>query len=118
MSAAERGYERSVPFAGQLCWTGQTYERPVDLHLARMAAALGRYDEAERHCAASIELCERAGAVTFVAHTKDAWAQILIERGGDPDRARQLASEALATAQDLGMARLAETATRHMTALA
>ena len=118
LDIAERGYERSLPFAGQLCWTGQTYERPVDLHLARMAWALGRFDEAEAHCAACIDLCERADAPPFVAHTKDAWAEILIERGGDPDRARQLASEALATAQELGMARLAETATRHLTALA
>ena len=83
-----------------------------------MARDLGRYDEAEAHCAASVDLCERAGAPTFLAHTKDAWAEILIDRGGDPDRARALASEALATAEDLGVARLAETATRHLTALA
>ena len=91
LDIAERGYERSLPFAGQLCWTGQTYERPVDLHLARMAWALGRFDEAEAHCAACIDLCERADAPPFVAHTKDTWAGILIARGGDADRARQLA---------------------------
>ena len=69
------------------------------------------------HCAACVDLCERADAPPFLAHTKDTWAGILIDRGGDPDRARQLALEALATAEELGMARLAETATRHLTAL-
>jgi len=117
LEITERAYDLSLPYAGQLAWTGQTFERPIDLHLARMAGGLGHFDAAESHCAASIDLCERAGAPTFVAHTKDTWAGILIERGGDTDRARQLASEALATAEELGMARLAVTGTRHLEAL-
>ena len=73
-------YDLSLGFAGQLCQTAQAFERPVDLLLANMAAALGRFDDAEHHCAASLDLCERAGAPTFTVYTKEAWAEILIAR--------------------------------------
>ena len=42
-------YDLSLGFAGQLCQTAQAFERPVDLLLANMAAALGRFDDAEHH---------------------------------------------------------------------
>ena len=45
-------------------------------------------------------------------YTKEAWAQILIARGGDPHVARRWATEALTTARELGMARLEETSQR------
>ena len=117
LDIAERAYGLTLGFAGQLSWTGQTYERPVDLHLARMAAALGHHDDAERHCAECLDLCERAGAPAFAADTKDVWAEVLIACGRDRDRARTLANEALTTAQALGMARLEQTSRRHLDTL-
>ena len=105
-------YDLSLGFAGQLCQTAQAFERPVDLLLANMAAALGRFDDAEHHCAASLDLCERAGAPTFTVYTKEAWAEILIARGDDPHRAKRMVTDALTTARGLGMARVVETSQR------
>ncbi|HMQ25121.1 MAG TPA: AAA family ATPase [Acidimicrobiales bacterium] len=112
LEVVANAYEKCRAFAPQLLWTGTSYERPLDLHRGRMAAALGLHGDADRHFAAAVDLCERVLAPSLLGETKAAWAHALIVRDGDLDRARALATDALTTAQELGMARLEVLATR------
>ncbi len=88
-----------------ICWTGASYEHPMAMCLATAAAALGRFDDAEALFAAAIDLCERAAAPTMVADTRAHWASSILPRGapGDADKARELATAALVTAEELGL---------------
>jgi hypothetical protein len=105
---AAQAYELALPFRGELAWTGVTFEQPVDLSLGTAAARLGRFDVAEDHFRASLELSERVRAPTFVAVTRLHWAQALADRdgAGDGTRSRELAAMALATAEELGLGRI------------
>jgi hypothetical protein len=95
-------YERLTPFAGTFNWSGQLITDPNDLGLAVMDAVLGRGDEADRHFAAAIALCARAGARANLARSEFAWARILADRG-DPAAAREHAEIAVALGEELGM---------------
>ena len=103
-----RAYELGKPFTGRLAFTGTSMEQPVDLSLGTAARALGRLDDSDQHFAAAIALSERVGAPTFVAASRFERARTLSERGspGDAERANQLVRQALATAEELGLARL------------
>lgn len=80
-------------------------ERPM----GRLAAVLGRTDDAEQHLRAAIATDDRMGARPWAAHSRYAYAQLLLERGrsGDREAAATLLAAALATAEKLGMGRLA-----------
>jgi DNA-binding SARP family transcriptional activator len=73
--------------------------------LGRLAGALGRWDEAERHFRFALAMNERIGALPFAAHTKHDHARMLLERrgAGDAARAGALLEEATATYDALGM---------------
>ena len=107
LDIAAEAYEMGKGHSGWLSWTGNSYEQPIALSLGTAAAAIGRFDEAEALFARAIDLCERVDAPTFVAGTKAQWAESLLVRDepGDRERARQLASDALATAEALGLGR-------------
>jgi class 3 adenylate cyclase/tetratricopeptide (TPR) repeat protein len=98
-------YEQVVPWSGQLICNGPTILGAVDLYGARLAAVLGRHEDAERRFAAAAELHEKVGAPSWLAHTRFGWAEMLLERGGpgDAERARALLDLALATARELGL---------------
>lgn len=55
---------------------------------------------------------ERMSATTFIARTHYDYANMLVKRGelGDQERALDLVGQALGTAEELGMTRLAEQA--------
>jgi class 3 adenylate cyclase len=80
--------------------------------LGRLATLLERWPEAERHFEVALEMNKRIGARPFVALTQQAYADMLLERGESSDRERafDLATQALDTAQELGMAQLVEKA--------
>jgi hypothetical protein len=88
----------------------QSAEQPIALSVGTAAAALGRYDEAEELFAEAIGLSQRACAPTYIAWTQVAWADALVTRdeSGDVERARGLAEQALTTAEELGLGRVAE----------
>lgn len=111
LDIAARAYELASTHGGRLAWTGTSYEQPIDLSLGTAAAALGRFDDAEAHFRASLELSERAGAPTFVAVTRLHWAEMLLSRDPADPRGRELAEQALATATDLGLRRIERVAT-------
>ncbi|MGK5683882.1 AAA family ATPase [Actinoplanes sp. URMC 104] len=89
--AARALYDALLPYAGRLVvWGGaNTVTGPVDDYLGRLAARLGRSDEARAHFDKAIALEERLGALPWLAAT-------LAARG---DRAR-----AAAIATRLGLA--------------
>jgi class 3 adenylate cyclase len=71
-----------------------------------------RWEEAVQHFEAALEMNARVGARPYVAHTEQQYAQMLIARGepGDRETALELLSQALDTAQELGMKTLVEKA--------
>jgi tetratricopeptide (TPR) repeat protein len=73
--------------------------------LAVLATALERYDDAERHFVAAIEIEQTMRARPWRAHAQHDLAAMLLARGdaGDSERARGLLDEAATTYADLGM---------------
>jgi len=114
---AARLYELLRPHAarvvvvgfGALCFGS------ASLYLGRLAATLSRWEDAERHFDEALGLNRRLGTRPFVAHTQHAYAAMLLARRlpGDVDAAVELLSQALTTAQALGMTRLAEKLSVH-----
>jgi tetratricopeptide (TPR) repeat protein len=84
----------------------------VSRYLGALATTLGRFEDAERHFKEALAMNERTGARPFLAFTQHEYAAMLLTRGdpADRDRALDLVNRALATAQELGMARLAQQA--------
>ena len=73
----------------------------VSTVLGRLAALMGRREDAERHYGAGAAVNRRIGAVPYLAETLLHWAELVGE--SDPARARSLAEEASAIASRLGM---------------
>ena len=105
LDLAEWALEAMLPFGDFLAVTGMSYEQPVGMSIGVAAATLGRWDEAEDLFGRALDLCERLQAPTFAAVTRVTWAQALLDHGGpgDGDRARELATSASATADELGL---------------
>jgi tetratricopeptide (TPR) repeat protein len=70
--------------------------------LGVLATRLQRYDDAERHFEAAIELERRMGARPWLAHAQHDLAAMLVARG-DPERARPHLDAALESYRELGM---------------
>jgi hypothetical protein len=95
-------YDALLPFAGIFNWTGGTIGEGNDTGLAMLAELLGRTDDADRHHAEAIALCERAGARVWLARAHFDRATILADRG-DPAGARPHVETAVAIGKDVGM---------------
>jgi hypothetical protein len=95
-----------APFSGQIVASGVVAVGAVDLYLGVLTATLGRFGEADAHFASAETMHLRIGAPTWLARPRLEWARMLLTRRqpGDPDRARHLLGQALATARDLGLA--------------
>jgi tetratricopeptide (TPR) repeat protein len=114
LDIAAAAVEHALPHVGELAFTGTSVEQPVAMSVACALAALDRWEEAEELFGRAVDLCERAGAPTFVAATRMHWATALLQRDGpgDRERARELAQAALATAEELGLGWVAELSRR------
>ena len=99
---------RLAPHAGRVNIWGTT-TGPLSHSLGLLDATRGRHDQAEIHFADAARTAERIGAPGWLAHTRLEWARMLLRRAapGDADQARELATRALSTAEELGMARVA-----------
>ncbi len=97
-------YELLAPFSGQIVAVGAIVLGSIDWALGALATTLQRYEQAERHFAAAIEIDERLGAPLLLARTRARWAGALIARGRpeDFDRARQMLGQAEDAAGRLG----------------
>ncbi|MFL5780460.1 MAG: ATP-binding protein [Thermoleophilaceae bacterium] len=73
--------------------------------LGGLAAALERYDDAERHFQTAIEIEGRMRARPWLAHAQQGLADMLLARAatGDAERAEALLAEAGAAYRELGM---------------
>jgi class 3 adenylate cyclase/tetratricopeptide (TPR) repeat protein len=99
-------YEILAPFedlnlAHTLMWFGT-----VAHYLGILDVTLGRFDDADVRFAAAATTHERLGTPCSLARTRLEWGRMLLTRRqtGDPERARELLGQALATARELGMA--------------
>lgn len=105
-------YARLLPLRERHAVAGsaQLYCGTFAHRLALLAASLGRQDEAERHFAEAQRREEAMAAAPWLAQVRADFAQLLLERrqAGDLERASGLIEAALASAQELGMGRLAE----------
>jgi class 3 adenylate cyclase/tetratricopeptide (TPR) repeat protein len=105
LDAAESAYRYAAPFDSLFPFAGTLWEYPVGVGVGAAAAALGRYDDAERHFHHSRTLCERAGAATFRVATDVHEAEMLAQRDapGDARRASALATQSLDSSERLGL---------------
>jgi eukaryotic-like serine/threonine-protein kinase len=109
---AARLYEVLRPYAARCLVVGRGV-----VCLGSMAQKLGllctissRWDEAEKHFQAALELESRIGARPSIAHTQYRYAQLLLTRAGanDREKAGELLTTAARIATELGMKRLLE----------
>jgi tetratricopeptide (TPR) repeat protein len=107
-----------LPFAGRnvVIVEGWASLGSADRALAMLATTIGRWEDAERHFRAAVDLNTRLGAVSWLARTELGYAQMLLHRGqpGDADRARDLLHSALATARRLAMTTVTERASNQL----
>jgi tetratricopeptide (TPR) repeat protein len=111
MDLAARVYQLYLPYSGLAAVSGFASHCPgaVDRYLGQLAGTLGKWDEAEAHYTAAIELETGLRSPPLLARTEYWYGRMLLERGrpGDADQARALLKSAVETAEALGMARLA-----------
>ena len=109
---AARLYELFGPYAGMAAVSqisGTHCPGAIDRYLGQLAASLGKLDEAEAHYEAALVLETALRSPPLLARTRYWYARLLLKdraRQADAGRGRDLAMRALATAEDLGMARL------------
>ena len=100
-SMARRLYGLLTPYAGLFISSGVLFSGAVDLHLGILATVVGQFDDAEAHFSAAHRMHEAAGAPAWLARTQLEWGRMLQKRG-EPGRARPLFEQALATASRIG----------------
>ncbi|MEO8602210.1 MAG: AAA family ATPase [bacterium] len=106
-------YRALLPYAGRNMGLGPNVcFGPATHGLARLAALLGQWDDAQRHFEQGLEDANRAeGPAWLAAIQYDYAAALLDDDPGNAPRAAELARAALATATSLGMQRVATRAT-------
>ncbi|HKP90145.1 MAG TPA: AAA family ATPase [Thermoleophilaceae bacterium] len=99
-TAAKAVCARLAPYEDLIGSNGLGSSGSLSLYLARAAGTAGRHDDAERWFAKSVEVNERMGARVYLARTLYGWAEALIARDADPDRAREMLERAAAIARE------------------
>jgi class 3 adenylate cyclase len=107
-------YDLLLPYAGQnvvfgpvaVCYGSAS--RPLGL----LASTMSRWEDAQRHFEDALQMHEKMGARPWVARTQHDYAGMLLRRDdpGDREKALELLTQALGTAQELGMKALVEKA--------
>jgi tetratricopeptide (TPR) repeat protein len=110
---APKLYAMLDPFAGTNVVIGYSAASfgSADRPLGVLATVLRRYEQAEQHFRAALELDSRMGAAVFAGWTRCQYAMMLLTRNGDGDgdRAGELLEAALTATRDCGAERLART---------
>ncbi|MEX2225243.1 MAG: hypothetical protein WEB52_02195 [Dehalococcoidia bacterium] len=78
-------------------------------YLAMLEVVMGDWDHAERHMEMALDTTRRLESPPWIARTQHDYARMLLARGaaGDLQRALALNAEALATARERGMRKVA-----------
>jgi class 3 adenylate cyclase len=109
---AQELYDLLLPYAHRnvVVGAGWACEGSASAPLGELAAALGRYEDAERHFDDALRMNVALEAPPLVAETRMRYAAMLADRDrpGDRERALELIAESLDTAQELGMSVLVE----------
>jgi tetratricopeptide (TPR) repeat protein len=112
ISRAAMLYKILLPFADcNVCGSnGFVCFGSMSRYLGALAAALGRWKDAEHHFEDALQMNMRIGARPWLAHTQYQYARMLLSRdqAGDSDKAEALLKDALSTARHLGMRALEE----------
>jgi DNA-binding SARP family transcriptional activator len=99
-------YELLIPYAGcnLLNWV-EVCAGSVSRYLGLLATTMSRWQDAERHFQAAIEMDRRTGGRPWLAHTQADYARMLLARGTPHERehARELLQNARAIYDQLGM---------------
>ncbi len=107
-------YDLLLPFAGQNVVIGLAVScvGSASLYLGIVAGTMCRWEEAEEHFEDALDSNARLGARPSVAQTQRVYAGMLLARDkpGDREKALELLTQALDTAQELGMKLLVEQA--------
>jgi class 3 adenylate cyclase len=105
-------YELLLPYSGRclVVGIGLTCLGSASLYLGSLAALLRRWDEAERHFEDALTMNTDMGARPWVALTQQWYADMLARREGPGDRekALRLLTDALDSAQEMGMQMMVE----------
>ncbi len=100
-------HDALLPYAGRLVLAGYGVAclGPVSHYLGVAAAAIERYDDAERHLGDAVMTSRALGAAPFEVRAKLSLAEMFGRRGakGDATRAQSLAGEAREAAARLGL---------------
>ena len=109
---AETLYRILLPFDGAnvVVGSGIGCYGAMSRYLGALASTLERWDDAERHFEDALAMNARMEARTWLAHTQEQYASMLLARheSGDRDKAALLLEQALATTRELGMRALEE----------
>jgi class 3 adenylate cyclase/DNA-binding CsgD family transcriptional regulator len=109
--AAQIVYRHLLEFRGLMVgMTGVTYYGSADRYLGKLAEICQQPREARAHFETALRLDEAAGWPVWVAHSRFALGRFLAEQGQarDGERARALLETALESADQFGMAALAQ----------
>jgi len=107
---AEAFYDLLQPYAGRVLDVGWTASLgSADRVLGTLQSGRSGWDTAERHFRRALDMHERLGARPWLARTQLDYARMLRRRdgAGDSVHARELLEAALATAGEIGMAKVA-----------
>jgi hypothetical protein len=93
------------PYAGQFVDSGPSWFGATTHHLANLSRTLGRLDEADAFFADAAGAYARLGASAWLIRARLDWARMLRARGraSDEPRVRELLTDALAAAHELGL---------------
>jgi tetratricopeptide (TPR) repeat protein len=108
-------YRRLLPYGDRVAFSyAQIGLGSISRYLGILAAMAERWEEAERHFEAALEMNRRIAARSWLAHTQVDYARMLSARaeGSDAERAIELARRALDGYGNLGMDSYAAEATR------
>jgi tetratricopeptide (TPR) repeat protein len=88
-------------------------------YLGMLEVVMGDWEHAERHMEMALDITRRLESPPWIARTQHDYARMLLVRGtaGDRERAQALNAEALATARELGMRKVAADCERLMSSL-
>ncbi len=104
-------YARLLPYAGRILdLAGRRGSLgSADRVLGNLQSVLSGWEAAERHFRRALAMLERLGARPWLARTQLDYARMLRTRNaaGDDQEARVLLDQALATAREIGMAKVA-----------
>jgi class 3 adenylate cyclase len=106
-------YDLLLPYHNRCVVIGATVDcyGSTSLLLGRLAGTMGRWEDAERHFEAAVEMNTRIGA-RWVNWTRYGWAEMLVQRDapGDSEKAMKLLGQVLDATEGLGMKNLLEQA--------